>query len=235
MNYLARYQLKNQAKDRLFGKYPSVILLLLTQDTLRLFTYMTAISIVPLRSIVSMVTLLIFLFLLSIILNVLQVGNALFYLNIACGQPYSVSNLFHGFREQSNKCLLLSCVTSVLSFPQVLTLVCSSLESIQWMLYAYIFAFVFEVLFLPLTLGLSQCYFLILDYPKLTVGETIKMSFRIMRGHKLRLLGLQMSFLPLVLFASFTFSIGFLWVTPYMQMTYTIFFLDLMMPKNATS
>ena len=56
-----------------------------------------------------------------------------------------------------------------------------------------------------------------------------------MKGKKLRLLYLEFSFLPLLLLSILSFGIGLLWLQPYMQMTYTFFFLDLMNPRRASS
>ncbi len=53
-----------------------------------------------------------------------------------------------------------------------------------------------------------------------------------MKGHKRRLFRLELSFLPLMLLCVLSFGIGFLWLNPYMQMTYTCFFLDLMNPRD---
>ena len=51
-----------------------------------------------------------------------------------------------------------------------------------------------------------------------------------MKGHKWRLFKLELSFLPLQIICMLSFGIGNLWLNPYMRMTYTEFFLDLMSP-----
>ncbi len=236
--YKARFQLKNQAKDRLIGKYPDTILLLIISGAIQVFAYMLATFIVPFQNLFGILFSLILTFLVSIVLSVLRVGTSLFYLNIACGQPFSISNLFYGFREQSNKCLAVCTVMCGLSFLfELPAQICSILSATQgigrYLLYSYGLDFLAQIVFLPLSLALSQCYYLILDYPELSAAETIKMSLRVMKGHKLRLLILQLSFLPLIILAYLSFTVGFLWLTPYMQMTYTLFFLDLMTPKEA--
>ena len=53
-----------------------------------------------------------------------------------------------------------------------------------------------------------------------------------MKGNRKRLFLLELSFLPLMLLCILSFGIGFLWLEPYMQMTYTHFFLDLMNPRE---
>ena len=49
-----------------------------------------------------------------------------------------------------------------------------------------------------------------------------------MKGHKWELFFLQMSFLPLGFLCLLSFGIGNLWLVPYMNMTQTLYFLDLM-------
>ena len=44
----------------------------------------------------------------------------------------------------------------------------------------------------------------------------------------MRLFLLELGFLPPMLLCVLSLGIGFLWLEPYMQMTYTYFFLDLM-------
>ncbi len=235
--YRERYQLKNMAKDRLLGKYPEAILLFIISGGLRTLGSMLAVSLVPFQSIFGVVLTLALSLLFAVILNVLQVGSALFFLNVACGQPHSLSNLFYGFREQSNKCLAISGIICGLLFlfelpAQIYSLQTAAANTFSSLLSFYGLELLAQLLFLPFSLALSQCYYLILDYPNLSAIETVKMSLRIMKGNKLRLFILQLSFLPLMLLSYLSFAIGFLWLTPYMQMTFALFFLDLMAPKN---
>ncbi len=235
--YKKRFQLKNLAKDRLLGKYPDSILLLITSGAVQAGAYMAAMVLIPSEGIFGTIMGLAVVLLLSILLNVLRIGTALFYLNIACNQPFSISNLFYGYREQANKCLAISGLICGLSFlfglpGQVCSLLFTFTADSRWMLLSYGLDLVFQALLLPLSLALSQSYYLVLDYPELPAMDTLKMSFRIMKGHKARLFLLQLSFLPLVIASCFTFAIGFLWLIPYMQMTYALFFLDLMSPKR---
>ena len=84
-------------------------------------------------------------------------------------------------------------------------------------------------IYVPLSLALSQCYFLMLDFPDKSAGEIIRLSFRITAGHRLRLFYLQVTFLPLLILGALSL-VGLLWVNAYMQMTYTQFYFDIMKP-----
>ena len=60
-----------------------------------------------------------------------------------------------------------------------------------------------------------------------SVKEVLQFSAEIMKGQKKRLFVLILSFIPITLLACLSL-IGVLWLTPYVNMTYTIFYLNLM-------
>ena len=80
----------------------------------------------------------------------------------------------------------------------------------------------------------SQCFYLMLDFPDYSAEQLLRSSMQVMRGHKGRLFYLHVSFLPLLLLALLSCGVGMLWIRPYMQMTYTCFFLDLMNPGKTS-
>jgi uncharacterized membrane protein len=66
-----------------------------------------------------------------------------------------------------------------------------------------------------------------LDFPQYTAPELIRMSIRLMKGHKGRLFYIQLSFFPLWVLSMFSCGIGILWLLPYMEATSANFYLDL--------
>ncbi len=168
-----------------------------------------------------------------ILVGVLQTGIAYFYLNIACGKHYALGDILCGFRWHFKKSTALSAIMLLLggvcllpylffSFlyshdPKSIWNVCMIISYIV----AYIVSFVIE-------LSLSQCYFLLLDFPQTSVKDLLKLSIKIMKGNKKRLLYIHLSFIPLHILCICSLCIGYLWVIPYMNMTNTLFFLDIM-------
>ena len=73
-----------------------------------------------------------------------------------------------------------------------------------------------------------------LDYPDLSASDIVKRSVKIMKGKKLQLFYLQLSFLPLYLVAILSFGVGLLWVLPYRNTAFTLFYLDVMKPTDPT-
>ena len=75
-------------------------------------------------------------------------------------------------------------------------------------------------------------YYIILDFPEWDAMKVLKKSIEVMRGNKLRYVLLQISFLPALLLSVFTCGLTLIWVMPYMHMTNTNFYLDIMAVKN---
>lgn len=251
-SYKKNYELKNMAKDALQGKFGTSILILFLYSVITtgvsLVISLVAASTTSTASLLSAstatVTALSLVFDLlslaaSIVLGVFQAGISFYFLNLVCGQPYSVNQLFYGFRKDSGKALLLSgaaglCNAVCLYPSQYFLQSYQSSHNLHSLIAASVLLLVGMVIYIPVSLGLSQSFYLMLDYPDRTAKEILSLSFRVMKGQKCRLFWLQLSFLPLMLLCICSFGIGFLWLTPYMQTTYAYYFLDIMKPSQTT-
>lgn len=174
----------------------------------------------------------------ELILGFLSVGVTLFYLNMACRAPFSQKDLFGAFRENPLKFLGITFVhTAVHFFFSLPGYACDYFylisESDRWMMIGYACQIIGHLASFPLILGLSQSYRILLDYPSLSGFHAMKRSLRLMNGHKLRFFLLTLSFLPLEILSLMTMGIGSLWLTPYMNMTFTHFYLDLAQANEA--
>lgn len=247
--YQTRSQLKNAAKDKLMGHYggavlitflstliPSVVSFFISQISVMTKLALPGLSAQGNSIFVSVVFFLISLAV-SAVLGVMQLGLTLFFLNLACGQPASAGNLFYGFRTHSNKALAVSSVLVLLNtlcmtpYQELSVRYLSTLDA-KWLTYTLAAAVIGMVVYVPLSLSLSMVFFLMLDFPDKGTKEILKLSMRIMKGHKCRLFVLELSFIPLVCLCLLSFGIGMLWLTPYMNMTMAMFFLDLMKPEK---
>jgi uncharacterized membrane protein len=86
------------------------------------------------------------------------------------------------------------------------------------------------VIYIPISLFLSQTWYLMVDFPNYTAKGVLLTSCKLMKKHFWRLLFLKISFLPVMLLGILSFGIGLIWVIPYKEMTYTCFYLDIMKP-----
>ena len=86
------------------------------------------------------------------------------------------------------------------------------------------------IIFVPITilsLLLSQVYFILADQKTKSASEAIKMSWNVMKGKKIKLFLLQLSFIGWAILSVFTFFIGLLFLYPYMLTTYAKFYQNL--------
>lgn len=224
-------QLKQAARGIMMGKYRNAISILLASDliisTLSLFTTTSSSSYagIVIGFIVS--------FILVLFGTILSVGQCSFYLNIACDGPYQFSDLFTGFKIHPDKTIITQLIIQLLTTLPILPGVGLMLYSFR--AYNIIVVFLLSCFLLILGAGISwwislkysQVYYLLLDFPDYSAKELLKMSWKLMKGNAGRLLYLQVSFFPMTLTGILSFGIGFLFVLPYQNMTYTLFYLDL--------
>lgn len=70
----------------------------------------------------------------------------------------------------------------------------------------------------------SQAYYILQDNPEIGALEAIRQSKELMKGRKLNLFVLHLTFIGWALLALLTFGIGFLWLYPYFFVTQAHFY-----------
>ena len=73
----------------------------------------------------------------------------------------------------------------------------------------------------------SQVYFILAEDFSVGVIKCLKISAKMMKGHKFDLFILELSFIGWFIACIFTFGVELLWYMPYYQMTLTNFYLEL--------
>ncbi len=223
--------LKQQARGLLLGNYRKAISLLLASN-LMISTLTLLVGGSAGLSVISLTIDYLVSFILTLLGCILQVGQYSFYLKLVCRQETQFKNLFEGFYLYPDKTLLsqflIHLFTLLCLTPGLVLFILSyfSFIEISGMIILCILV-IGAILSLLIKLSFSQCYFLLLDFPKLSALELMKRSRELMKGHKKRLFLLYLSFLPMTILCLFSFGIGFLFVTPYRFMTETLFYLDL--------
>lgn len=243
--YSKKYELKDKAKDCLGGNYGTLILgsflfSLLIFGVIFVFGFSFFISIAASMysgvgySVVSLRIYQVGLILGQVLSGFLNFGVTYLCLKLACGQWGSYTDVFFGFRRENLlKTLLLTSVR--LAFNYICLLPGDYLRTnyaqtpdtqLLWMtVLAYIIGC---CVYVPVSLALDITYFVLLDFPDRKTYEILRDSFRLIRGNRWRLFLLELSFIPLQLLVFLTLGVGSLWLSPYMYMTYTMFYLDLM-------
>ena len=252
IQYASRAELKEKARDQMAGRYGNAILLSICRGLIvfslsfalsSIFTIIATLQIAMggtgETSLAEYLILTACTTVLSIFAGVFQTGITLFYLNSACNRPALIANLFYGFKYLFKKSLGISAVLVLLNTLCLLPYdICLFLlrtgkyDIVTMAILCIVLMAVGLCIYIPLSLGLSQSYYLLLDFPQYSATELMKLSFRIMKGHKWELFCLQLSFLPMGLLCLLSFGIGALWLAPYMNMTHTLYFLDLMQSEH---
>lgn len=253
IQYASRAELKEKARDQMAGRYGNAILLSICRGLIvislsftinMIFTTIVAVRTLMGGSADTSLTEYLLLTgcttLVSIFTGVFQTGITLFFLNSACNRPASIANLFYGFKYLFKKSLGISAVMVLLN--TLCTLPCDicyfllrageGFDSVTMAVLCIALMVVGMCIYIPLSLGLSQSYYLLLDFPQYSATELMKLSFHITKGHKWELFCLQLSFLPMGLLCLLSFGVGTLWLVPYMSMSNTLYFLDLMQNRH---
>lgn len=251
--YKTNKQLKQEAKQALSGKWGVAVLMTLLTTVI---TY--SLSTGKPESIVVTVTSLI-----ATLLNViLSVGLLSFFFKICCGQKNlaTFKDLFFGFHCHPGKALLLYLLTIlyllpgtfvylILVFAGIFALLAGSGISAGSFLQngipiesgiatgVLLIFFLCTVLYFiyAVYIETTYCliYYLLLDYPDLSVSQIWKRSAQLMKGNRWRKFKLDLSFFLWIFASLFTLLIGLLWVSVYMQATYTEFYLDIVQQQAA--
>lgn len=197
----------------------------------------------------------------SLLTVIMTVGFYSFLLKLLCGQKDKATfiDLFYGFQCKPGKALLLYLLTMLYMLPGTMVYIIGicififviyasagvSMDLMMagavpadttLMLAVLVMVIIMTVLYMLYAFYIdstySLVYFLLLDYPDLSVTEIWKRSRKLMKGNRLRFIGLELSFIPWILLCICSLGIGMLWITPYMYAANTAFYVDLVQ-KNA--
>lgn len=244
--FLSSASLKSMARGQLLGKYGTLIGAYLLHFLCVVPVTMLTSSVIGTNSIGSILVYCAASFLVSLLNGFFLAGESFIYLKVACGQIPAVSDLFHCFQGDQAKVIHIQSIlagTSVLSsLPSMITgrFMGRSMAGLMlgapsadaganaslFLLYTILYV-VGTAVTVFVRLLLSQAYYLMLDFPEYTAPQLIKMSIRLMKGHKGRLFYIQLSFFPLLMLSMFSCGIGILWLLPYIDATSANFYLDL--------
>lgn len=78
-----------------------------------------------------------------------------------------------------------------------------------------------------LQMMLSQTSFILKDDSQISASDAMKKSAEMMKGHKMELFWLELSFIGWIILSILTFGFGFLFLLPYMETTLAHFYEDL--------
>ena len=167
------------------------------------------------------------------LLGVFVSGEAYLYMNLIYSQTINMSDIFFGFKQQPQKAVALQGVMEVISNALMLpSIICLYQIKAGSDLTAFLPYFITTIGALVITvyvrIALSQVFFLLHDFPDWSVGQLLTTGLHIMKGKKLKYLGLTLSFIPLYILGIITLFIPLLWINVYVYATTAAFYQDLM-------
>lgn len=238
-NYKPFRELKRLAKVQLQGKYGTMIGALILQELLVLFATGILSMMIPSTDTLSNILYYILTFIVQLIAGILQAGVSFLYLKAACGMQCSVGDIFYCFKHSPDKAIkiefVLAIINAVCMLPSDILIwkyPLTSLTDYDEIAMMYSVTLLCMMVYVVITLAFTPVFYMMLDFPNYTVKDILKKSIEVMKGNKMRYFLLDLSFIPWMFVGILTCGIGLLWIIPYMNMTSTNFYLDLMACRN---
>lgn len=169
----------------------------------------------------------------SLLSVIFAVGYEKMVLEISRGREARLGDLLYGFSHQPDRVILLTLLISLISIacmlPGSVLLAVGIVTDLIPLTVVGILALLAGIVFLViLTFSYSMVFLLYLDHPEKGVIQLMRESRRLMKGNKGRYFYLEISFIGLGLLSVLTCFIGFLWLMPYMEMTFILFYRNLL-------
>lgn len=144
--------------------------------------------------------------LLGILMMPLGIGTTAFFVSLIENENFEAKNLFKYYHDF----VKIIGVTVLMGLIVMLGYICFIIPGII------------------LTLSYSLVPIILIKKPELGIVETLKYSREKMQGHKLDTFVLGLSFIGWAILGTLTFGILYIWLYPYMQLTFTKFYLNIL-------
>ena len=135
----------------------------------------------------------------------LEWGAAVYFLNLIRNEDLAYERLFDGYKDFVRIFLAGFLVTLCVAVGFILLIVPGII----------------------LNLMFSQTCFILKDDPQISASDAMKKSAEVMKGHKLELFWLELSFIGWIILSVLTLGFGFLFLLPYMESTLAHYYEDL--------
>lgn len=243
MNRSRKYW-KRYAKDSLNGNWGVSMAGMLAVAAVSFIGSIMSVELFPGNTIFSLALGQIFSFIFSLIAIVFRAGYNYMLLNEARGKEFSLGNILYLFHNQPDRVLIAGFAVSILDmiaqipfyYVVYMTDQGSTLEQqvawVQMTMAMFVLSLVLNVI---LTVPFVLAFYLLTDDPEMGGMEALKTSAHLMKGNILKYWLMMLSFVPLLILSVFTMYIGLLWLLPYMYMTETVFYMDIMGELNEES
>lgn len=225
-------ELKSIARELLLGKYGSYILALVCIEMI-ILVLSSVISVVTAgEALWAMILNLLLTIILELIGAVFSVGLIRFTLNISRNQPYELKDIFYGFTCHPDKAIISKFLLFLMDFVCVLPAILFFIlyyiapDTAFLMVIASLLLVIGGVISVILHMTFDMVFYTLVDYPDATVMELFRYCANVMKGDRVKLFYLIVSFLPLYALSILSFGIGLLFVIPYQNVAIAQFYQD---------
>lgn len=233
-------QLKENARERLLGNYGSIILAFLLTEIIAMILNAPFQQMMEEGTIVMNVPRMLMaglgMIIVSLVTVIISTGYNYMHLKLARGQRPRVSDLFYAFKNRPDRyigyAIFLTFISLLCILPGAICLGFAaaagtdSIRNLTMLITGIVLLCIGCIILIILMFAWAFSIFLLLDDPSLSVMAAFKESSRLMKGNKLRLFALELSFLGWAILGLLSFMIGFLWISPYLNQTIIQFYLD---------
>ena len=196
-----RVEIKNFAKEKLSGNLGSIWKILIIALGISLASTCVVLSILFNKMDADFLD-----SLLGILMMPLGIGTTAFFISLIENENFEAKDLFKYYHDF----VKVIGVTILMGLIVMLGYICFIIPGII------------------LTLSYSLVPIILIKKPELGIVETLKYSREKMQGHKLDAFVLGLSFIGWAILGTLTFGILYIWLFPYMQLTFTKFYLNIL-------
>lgn len=163
----------------------------------------------------------------------LSVGIKYMCLKTARGQEVKLSDVLYAVRNYPDKVIIVYIIQQLLMFlfsvpANVVAVIANrNLTPIVWEALYYVFMIIGYIADLIIIALLSQAMFIYIDNPMERSFTCVETSISVMKKNMGSYVRLLISFIPSYLMAALTFGIGYIWVIPYQETTFSLFYMQL--------
>lgn len=236
-HYKSFAELKALARMQMRGNNTALIGAFLVQELIAFFSSLLIVVFIPGVDTTSSILSFIVSLVLQLLLGIVQIGAHLLFLHAACNMNCQISDLFYAFKNNTDKAIKvqipLVVISAICSLPSTIySWHIGYTEDYTLLMNSYLIMIGGLLINAFIMLFLFPLLYLYLDFPDQEIDELYRKSVSIMKGNKLRLFLLELSFIPAMLLGFVTCGLALFWVIPYMNVTKTNFYLDIMSQRN---
>ena len=139
-----------------------------------------------------------------ILLGPLTYGLSKVFLRLVYGEErIDIATLFDGFKDDFGGTVVLGLMQTI---------------------FVFLWSLLFVIPGIIKSYGYAMCFFIKVDHPEYDWKQCLTASETMMRGHKMDLFVLELSFIGWMFVGALACGVGTLWVAPYMQCTFANFY-----------